>query len=106
LKELCFELQVKYKSIDEVPDFQFLLSNGSNPKSLREINSANVNQLIVTSGIIVSATKPGFKASRMAMQCRNCGHFKTMTVNSGFSRITIPRNCENSVGKVKYDNID
>jgi DNA replication licensing factor MCM5 len=56
--------------------------------------------LIVTSGIIVSATKPGFKASRMACQCRNCGHFKTLPVSSGFTKISIPRTCDNSVGKV------
>ncbi len=101
MKELCFELQVKYKSLDEVPNFQFLLNNGSNPKSLRDINSANINQLIVTSGIIISATKPGLKSNKVAIQCRNCGHFKYLITNSGFGKVTVPRTCDNSIGKVK-----
>ena len=91
---------MKFNSIDEVPDMQFILINTSNPKSLREINSANVNQLIVLSGIIVSATKPSIKANKLAVQCRNCGHIKMLTLNSGFTKISIPRTCDKSVNIV------
>jgi DNA replication licensing factor MCM5 len=82
--------------VDEVPSFQFLLKSDSSPKNLRQLTSASVQKLIVVQGIIVSATKPSIKASRLAVQCRNCGNVKNLYVKSGYGGVNIPRICDNS----------
>ena len=101
VKEVCFELNVTYKKIEEVPDFQFLLKNYSNPRSLRDLSSANISQLVVIHGIIVSASKPQIKASQLVVQCRACGNVKTVYLGSSRSGSTMPRVCDNTQGQNK-----
>ena len=96
IKEVCFELTVNYKKIDEVPDFQFLLKNYANPRSLRDLSSLNIGQLVVIHGIIVSASKPLIKASQLVVQCRACGNVKTVHLDSNKPGSTMPRVCENT----------
>ena len=93
---MLFEVSVKYRSLDEVPDFQFLLKSDSQAKSIRDLDSRLIQQLIVVHGIVVSASKPSIKASTLAVQCRNCGNIKKIPVKSGFSGVTIPRMCDNA----------
>ena len=76
--------------------------NSSNPKNLRDLNSTMVNQLVVISGIIVSAKKPVIKASKLAVQCRNCGNIKIITVTSTESGNIIPRVCDSVLNPVSY----
>ena len=64
--------------------------------SLREINSGTIHQLIVVNGIIISATKSSIKMNKCTVQCKNCGNLKTIEVKSGFSNISIPRQCDNA----------
>ena len=96
LKDLLLEFSIQYKKLEEVPEIQFILTNNSNPRNLRELNSGDVNQLVVVSGIITSSTKPSIKASKLALQCRNCGNIKTIKVVSGFGGVSIPRTCDNA----------
>ena len=93
---MCFELTVKYNSLDLVPDFQFLLTTDSQPLGLRNLNSTLINGLVVVHGIIVSCSKPAVKASTMAVQCRNCGNIKLIPVSSGLGGLIIPRICDNA----------
>ena len=79
-----------------VPDFQFLLKSESQAKSLRELNSNLIGQMVVVQGIVVSASKPSIKASTLAVQCRNCGNVKLIPVRSGFGGVTLPRICDNA----------
>ena len=79
-----------------MPDFQFVLNTNANPKNIRDINSSTVQQLVVTSGIIISASKSSIRMKKCALQCRNCGNMKYITVQSGFTKINIPRQCDNS----------
>ena len=64
--------------------------------SLREINSGTIHQLIVVNGIIISATKSSIKMNKCTVQCKNCGNLKTIEVKSGFSNISIPRQCDSA----------
>ena len=66
------------------------------PKNIREINSSTIHELVVISGIIISASKSSIKMKKCALQCRNCGHMKFINVQSGFSSFKIPRQCDNS----------
>lgn len=101
IKEVCYELSVNYKKIDDVPDFQFLLKNYANPRSLRDLSSSNIGQLVVIHGIIVSASKPQIKASQLVVQCRACGNMKTVYLGSNRAGSTIPRTCDNTKGQNK-----
>ena len=101
IKEVCFELSVNFKKIEDVPDFQFLLKNYANPRSLRDLTSVNIGQLVVIHGIIVSASKPQIKASKLVVQCRNCGNIKSVSMHSSSSGSNIPRICDNSQGQNK-----
>jgi len=62
--------------------------------SRRDINSTTIHQLIVVNGIIISATKSSIKMNKCTVQCRNCGNLKYIEVKSGFSNISIPRQCD------------
>ena len=64
--------------------------------SLREINSGTIHQLIVVNRIIISATKSSIKMNKCTVQCKNCGNLKTIEVKSGFSNISIPRQCDSA----------
>ena len=101
IKEVCFELSVNFKKIEDVPDFQFLLKNYANPRSLRDLTSVNIGQLVVIHGIIVSASKPQIKASKLVVQCRNCGNIKIVSMHSSSSGSNVPRICDNSQGQNK-----
>ena len=96
IKEVCFELTVNFIKLDEVPDFQFLLKNYANPRSLRDLTSSNIGQLVVIHGIIVSASKPQIKASQLVVQCRSCGNVKTVFLGSNSTKSTMPRVCDNT----------
>jgi DNA replication licensing factor MCM5 len=93
---VCYEVTVKYSSVDLVPDFQFLLFTDSQPKGLRDLNSNLLNGLVVVHGIIVSTSRPSVKASNMAVQCRNCGNIKMIPVGTGLGGLVIPRICDNA----------
>ena len=108
LKEIINELLFNYKYnshnnsndnsnyINNIPDFQFILISNSDARNLRELNSNDVGKLISISGIIVSTSSPSIKSSLMMLNCKSCGHIKSIQVKPGFSGITIPRQCENN----------
>ena len=96
---MCYELdpnKSENSSIDDIPDYQFILNTNANPKNIREINSSTIHELVVISGIIISASKSFIKMKKVAVQCRNCGNMKYIQVKSGFTTFKIPRQCDNS----------
>ncbi len=89
-------MSVKYKTVDAVPDFQFLLRSDGQARSLRDLNSNLIQSLVVVQGIVVSASKPSIKASTLAVQCRACGNVKYIPVKSGLGGVSLPRICDNA----------
>ena len=83
-------------TIDDIPDYQFILNTNAIPKNIRDINSSTIHELVVIQGIIISASKSSIKMKKCALQCRNCGNMKYIQVKSGFSSFKIPRQCDNS----------
>ena len=65
-------------------------------KNIRELDSTTIHQLVVITGIIVSASKTNVKTSKCAVQCRNCGNIKYINVQSGFGGVQIPRQCDST----------
>jgi DNA replication licensing factor MCM5 len=62
---------------------------------LRELQSNLIGQLIVVPGIITNASRAAIRASKVTIQCRNCGHLKNLQVSQGFGGISVPRICDN-----------
>ncbi len=56
-----------------------------------------VSRMFVVSGIIISATKPFIKASRLRLQCKSCGNPKTIELQPGQWPF-VPSFCEGQVG--------
>jgi DNA replication licensing factor MCM5 len=87
-----------YQSADEFEDtplFQVQVHSDEHPRMLRDLQSNFIGQLIVVPGIITNASRTSIRASKVVVQCRNCGHQKQLTVSSGFGGISIPRVCDN-----------
>lgn len=87
---------MEFKTIDQVPEFQFILLNNSVPKNLRELQSTNVNQMVVVSGIIITSTKPNIRANRLCIQCKNCGNTKYISIDGINQTLNIPRTCDST----------
>ena len=81
---------------EEIPNFQFILNTMEKQKNLRDLNSETVSQLVVISGIIISASKSSIKMKTCHLQCRACGQEKDINVPNGFGGLKIPRICESS----------
>lgn len=62
---------------------------------LRDLQSNLVGNLVVIPGIITAASKTQIKATKVVVKCGNCGHEKSMKVESGFHGVQIPRVCDN-----------
>ena len=83
-------------TVDDMPDYQFIVNMEDKPVNIRDINSTTVHKLVIFSGIIISASKSAIKMKKCALQCRSCGNIKYVSVQSGFTSIKIPRQCDNS----------
>lgn len=87
-----------YQSADDYdspPAFQVQIHSDEHPRMLRDLQSNLIGQLIVVPGIITNASRTAIRASKVIVQCRNCGHQKPLSVNAGFGGISIPRTCDN-----------
>ena len=59
-----------------------------------------VSRLFVVSGIIISATKPYIKASRLKIQCKACSNVKTIDLQPG-QWPYVPSYCEGQAGRTQ-----
>jgi DNA replication licensing factor MCM5 len=78
-----------------VPYFQVQMQSEENPRMLRELQSQLIGQMIVVPGIITNASRTSIRASKVTVQCKNCGHQKQLKVSQGFGGISVPRFCDN-----------
>ncbi|KAH9113604.1 hypothetical protein AeMF1_012236 [Aphanomyces euteiches] len=61
---------------------------------LRDIHATQVNRLVKVPGIIISTSKVRAKCMSITVQCKNCGHLKTLPCPSAFQGVAVPRNCD------------
>jgi DNA replication licensing factor MCM5 len=62
---------------------------------IRDLQSNLIGQMIVVPGIITNASRTAIRASKVTIQCGNCGHQKQLNVSQGFGGISMPRICDN-----------
>ncbi|CAG9335014.1 unnamed protein product [Blepharisma stoltei] len=79
----------------EPPTFQVMFISNQRPKMLRDLSSDLMGKLVVIPGIVVAATKPIVKATKVKAQCSKCGDAKEFEVPAGFSKFSLPRVCGN-----------
>ena len=95
VKELFLSLDIS-KTSEEVENFQINLVSGENPKKLRNLKSEDIGKLIKIEGIIISAGENLIKGQKVVLECKYCGHNKSMILEHGFSGVRLPTFCENS----------
>jgi len=82
------------RDIKSVQHIQIVLTGQAAPTPLRNLESAQVSQLVALQGIVIGATRPRVKATRLALRCRGCGASRFVEARGGFGSIQRPRRCE------------
>lgn len=59
---------------DVVPYFKVQIQSEEYPRMLRDLQSNLIGQMIVVPGIITNASRTSIRASKVTVQCKNCGH--------------------------------
>lgn len=77
----------------QLPPHQLLLHSSVSHISIRDLNATNVSHLVRIPGIVIGASTLSSKATELAIQCRNCGFSTYLSVDGGFSGVTLPRIC-------------
>lgn len=108
LKELCKELMPNdSEEVPEVPFVQLLLTYDVDledsfgcmkPRLIRELNSGEVEKLVVIQGICISVKKARHKARKIVLKCSNCENVKEVTVPDGYCAAHVPSACDGSRG--------
>lgn len=93
LREKIQEYPLKSEEV-----WQVVLRSGDNPVRIRDIQSSMVSRMFTISGIIISATKPFIKASKLRLQCKKCLLVKDMDLQPG-QWPTVPKYCEGLPGQ-------
>ncbi|PGH00765.1 hypothetical protein AJ79_08103 [Helicocarpus griseus UAMH5409] len=77
----------------ELPEHQLLLHSSVSHITIRDLNATNISHLVRIPGIVIGASTISSKATRLHLTCKNCGERENITVDGGFSGITLPRIC-------------
>jgi DNA replication licensing factor MCM5 len=83
---------------DDVPDMQVLLRSEQRATSMRNLNSSDVNRLILIPGIITSATRSRPRARTLCVKCRACGDVRFIKSSGPFSSFIVPQRCQANGG--------
>ena len=78
----------------KMPKFQLQINSEENTRTLRDLSSNVMGQLVVCPGIITSTSKPMIKSCTLVIRCSNCQHEKTLGMKDGFGGTQMPRQCE------------
>jgi DNA replication licensing factor MCM5 len=63
--------------------------------TMREVKPEQyVSRLVIVPGIVIAASRPKHKATRVTLQCRTCKATKSLACRPGFGGTQIPRKCE------------
>ncbi|KAK4885009.1 hypothetical protein RN001_001280 [Aquatica leii] len=94
-KEVADELTApRSKGEENVEDIQIMLTSEANPSSLRGLKSDVISRLVKIPGIIVSASGIRAKATKIAIQCRNCQNIiPNLPIKPGLEGYIMPRKC-------------
>lgn len=78
----------------EAPDCQVTLRSTANLMAMRDLHAENISRLVRIPGIVISASVPSSRVTRLHLMCRDCRAVKTILVSSGFGGFVLPRQCD------------
>lgn len=68
------------------------------PKLIRQLNSGEVEKLVVVQGICISVKKARHKARKVVLKCRSCENVKELIVPDGYCAAHVPSACDGNSG--------
>ncbi|KAL5604116.1 hypothetical protein BROUX41_002105 [Berkeleyomyces rouxiae] len=77
----------------DLPQHQLLVHSDVDATSLRDLKSGVIGKLVRVSGIVIGASVLSSRATVLHIQCQSCQNNETLTINGGFSGVTLPRQC-------------
>ncbi|KAH8741059.1 DNA replication licensing factor MCM5 like AAA ATpase [Cryptosporidium ryanae] len=76
-----------------VPDIQLQIISNLEPTSIRDLKSNLMEKLVTVPGIVIQASKPNKKASKLKIICRQCKGVRALNIPSWRQGILLPRLC-------------
>ncbi|KAJ5919618.1 DNA replication licensing factor Mcm5 [Penicillium verhagenii] len=76
-----------------LPSHQLLLHSSASHISIRDLNATNISHLVRIPGIVIGASTISSKATIVHVRCKNCDFSLNITVDGGFSGLSLPRRC-------------
>jgi DNA replication licensing factor MCM5 len=76
------------------PSIQILIHSSSKPTSIRSLTGNHIGQLVMTPGIVISASRNTARATEITTICRHCKHTKVIKCKAGISSVQLPKQCE------------
>ena len=73
-----------------------IVNFGRNSTSIRDLDHSHICKLIKVPGIVISASKPACKATKISLMCTNCRAIRVCSSARAFGNILLPRKCDNS----------
>lgn len=86
------------EELKKFADVQILLKNFPRITQIRALASDHVSTLVTVRGIVVAASRPRIKATRLSIMCRNCKVTKVIPCGAGFGGARLPRECDTRPG--------
>jgi DNA replication licensing factor MCM5 len=77
-----------------VPECQIILESDANTTAIRDLDAIYVSRLVRVPGIVIAASSLSCKVTLAQIICKSCRHVKRVPVASGFSGLTLPRQCD------------
>ena len=77
----------------KLPQHQLIIHSSVAETSIRDLTAESVSRLVRIPGIVIGASTLSSKATLLSIQCRNCAHTEHLSVEGGFSGVTLPRVC-------------
>ncbi|KAI3627788.1 MCM5 [Malassezia furfur] len=78
----------------EAPLCQVLLRSTANLMAMRDLHADNISHLVRVPGIVISASIPASRVTKLQLMCRDCHAVRSQEVTSGFGGFALPRQCD------------
>jgi DNA replication licensing factor MCM5 len=82
------------RDLQSVQPIQIILFGQASETPLRSLEANQVSQVVSLHGIVIGASRPRIKATRIALRCRGCGAMRFLPGASGFGSVQRPRRCD------------
>eukprot|EP01069_Polyplicarium_translucidae_P007259 Polyplicarium_translucidae@DN3079_c0_g2_i2.p1 len=79
---------------ERVPPIQIELFSRARPTKIRHLKATDVESLVVLPGIVIQCGRPGQKATKLKIRCRDCKAERILKLPPWRQGVDLPRVCE------------